>query len=109
QPREGPCPEAVSQSSGAATPACAEGNAAPDSFYPDSSRRAEYEGSVTLKAWVSATGCVQQASVYKSSGVAELDDAAMRWSQQARFRPAERDHQAAEGTLLFAVKFQLRN
>ena len=109
QPREAPCPEAVTQSSGTATPTFAAGNAAPDSFYPDSSRRAEYEGSVTVKAWVSATGCVQQASVYTSSGVAELDEAAMRWTQQARFRPAERDHQPADGSLLFAVKFQLRN
>jgi len=109
QPRDGPCPPAVSQTSGRDTPKIAEDNAPPESFYPDSSRRAEYEGSVTVKAWVSASGCAQQASVYTSSGVPELDDAAMRWTQQARFSPAERDHQAVDGTLLFAVRFQLHN
>jgi TonB family protein len=109
QPRDTPCPAPVTLTSGAPTPGIAAENAAPEAFYPDSSRRAGYEGSVTVKAWVSATGCAQQASVYTSSGVPELDEAALRWAQQARFRPAERDHQPVDGTLLFAVRFQLHD
>jgi outer membrane biosynthesis protein TonB len=45
--------------------------------------------------------------VVLSSGVAELDDAAIRWTQQAHFLPAEHDHKAVDGTMNFAVKFQL--
>jgi len=108
-PPDTPCPESVQQTSGGPSPGFAEGNAAPDSFYPDSSRRAEYEGSVTVKAAVSAAGCLQKASVYTSAGVPELDDAAIRWTQQARFRPAEVGHQAVDATLLFIVKFQMRD
>jgi len=108
-PRDTPCPEPVTQTSGGKGVGFAAGNAAPDSVYPDSSRRAEYEGSVTVKAWVSAAGCMLKASVYSSSGVTELDQAAIRWTEQARFRPAEHDHQAVDATILFVVKFQMRN
>lgn len=104
-----PCAEPVRQTSGGAWPGFAEGNAAPDSFYPDSSRRAEYEGSVSVTASVSAAGCLQKASVYTSSGVPELDEAAIRWTRQARFLPAEHDHQAVDATLRFVVKFKMRN
>lgn len=136
-PRDTPCPDPVPLAAGVTTPAgasaatpsaasataatatafttttrrpprFAENNQAPDSFYPDSSRRAEFEGSVTVRAWVSATGCMQKAAIYSSSGVPELDDAAMRWTQQARFHPAEEDHSPVDGTTNFIVKFQLR-
>jgi TonB family protein len=106
--RESPCPPAATRTSGGDKPGIAGGNAAPDSFYPDSSRRAEFEGSVTIQAWVSATGCMQQAAVYASSGVAELDDAAVRWTRQASFYPAEHDHQPIDAQLLFVIRFQMR-
>ena len=107
-PRDTPCPEAATPVAGADKAAFADGNATPDSFYPDSSRRAEFEGEVTVRAWVSATGCMQKATIYASSGVPDLDDAAIRWTQQARFRPAERDHHPVESQVKFVVKFQLR-
>jgi TonB family protein len=106
-PRDTSCPEAVEQTSGNDKPGFAEHNPSPDSFYPPSSRRAEFEGGVTVKAWVTASGCMQKAAVYSSSGVPELDEAAIRWTEQARFRPAERDHRAADGVLVFIVRFNL--
>jgi TonB family protein len=57
----------------------------------------------------SGTGCLQKAGIYTSSGVPELDDAAIRWAQQAHFLPAERDHQAVDGTLLFLIRFRMRD
>lgn len=107
-PRDTPCPEPAARTSGASYPAFASLNAPPDSFYPDSSRRAEYEGFVTIKAWVSSSGCLLKAAVYSSSGVAELDEAALRWTQQVQFFPAERDRQPVDGTMIFKVKFVLR-
>jgi TonB family protein len=106
--RETPCPEPVTQTSGKDLAAFASGNSPPDSFYPDSSRRAEYEGRVTVKAWISAAGCMQKATVYATSGVAELDEAAIRWTQQAEFLPAERDQKAVDGSMTFRVEFKLR-
>jgi TonB family protein len=107
--RDTPCPEPAPRTSGAEKPSLAAGNQAPDSFYPDSSRRAEFEGSVTMQAWVSSTGCMQKAGIYSSSGVVELDDAAVRWTQQAKFYPAEHDHQAVDADMLFVLRFQMRN
>ncbi len=106
-PSDTPCAPAVPRTSGKEHPAFAADNASPESFYPDSSRRAEYEGSVTVKAWVSAHGCAEKVAVYTSSGIAELDQAAIRWAQQAHFQPAERDHEAVDDTLTFVVKFVL--
>jgi TonB family protein len=105
--RPAPCAESVVRTSGADKPGLAQGNQAPESFYPAASRRTEFEGKVTIEAWVSANGCMQKAEVYTSSGVADLDDAAMRWTQQAKFLPAERDHQPVDGSLLFMIRFQL--
>jgi TonB family protein len=51
---------------------------------------------------------MQKAQIYTSSGVAELDEAAVRWTQQARFLPAQRDQQAIDGTMVFKVRFMLR-
>lgn len=107
--RDTPCPEPVTRTSGVDKPGLAEDNQAPDSFYPDASRQAEFEGSVTIQAWIAASGCMQKAEVYTSSGVPDLDDAAMRWAQQAKFTPAERDQQPVDGVLLFVVKFEMRD
>jgi TonB family protein len=107
QPREEACPLAVLHTSGRELPALAADNSAPNSFYPESSRHAQFEGMVTVQAWVTASGCMEKAAVYESSGVAELDQAAIRWTQQANFYPAERDHRAVDATLRFRIRFQL--
>jgi len=105
--REGPCPLSVILTSGRELPALTADNSAPNSFYPQTSWHARFEGMVTVEAWVSSSGCLDKAAVYESSGVPELDQAAMRWTQQANFYPAERDHRAVDGTLRIRIRFQL--
>ena len=107
QPRDTPCPETAAHTSGKAVPQIASDNAAPESLYPSTSRHAYFEGDVVVDASISAAGCMEKAAVYDSSGVAELDDAAIRWAQQAVFYPAERDHRPVDGMLRFRVRFQL--
>jgi TonB family protein len=107
QLREGPCPLGVIRTSGRELPALGADNSAPNSFYPGTSRHAQFEGMVTVEAWVSSSGCMEKAAVYESSGVPELDQAAIRWTEQATFYPAERDHRAVDGTLRVRIRFQL--
>jgi TonB family protein len=107
QPRTTPCPPAVTRTSGSGKPSIASDNQAPETFYPDAMRRGYFEGLVIIEASVSATGCAERAGVYQSSGVAALDDAALRWTEQAGFYPSERDHKAVDGVLQFGVKFQM--
>lgn len=108
QTRLGPCPSAAQGTAGGETPKLASGNRAPDSVYPDASRRASLEGEVIVRAKVDAAGCLQEAAVVQSSGVPDLDQAALSWTQQARFLPAEHDHKAVEGSFAFMVRFTLR-
>ena len=105
--RDSACPEPAAKTSGHEFPSLASGNSAASEFYPTDSRRAQFEGAVTVQAWVSATGCLEKAQVYASSGVAALDEAAIRWTQQAKFLPAESDHKPLAATMRFRVKFKL--
>jgi TonB family protein len=107
--RDTPCPAAVTRTSGSERPGIAAANAAPASFYPAASRRAQFEGQAVIEAWVSAGGCAERAEVYVSSGVPEIDAAAIAWTQQAKFYPAERDQHPVGGTLRFAVRFTLKD
>jgi TonB family protein len=52
---------------------------------------------------------MKNARVYQSSGVTALDEAALRWTESARFDPAEKDHAAVEGRERFRIKFQWRD
>jgi TonB family protein len=102
---EAPCQAAPVKTSGAATPKLAPGNVAPDQVYPPASKHTWFEGRVMLDATVAANGCPQRAAVYQSSGVDELDEAALRWALQAHYLPGERDHQPSDGVVRFIVKF----
>jgi TonB family protein len=86
--RDSACPEQAPKSSGHEFPSLAAGN-------------------VTVQAWVSATGCMEKAQIYASSGVDALDEAAIRWTQQAKFLPAESNHKPVDATMRFRVRFKL--
>jgi TonB family protein len=109
QVRDTPCPPAATRTSGTQSPSLAEGNEPPDSIYPAASRRASFEGVVLVRLWVSETGCPEQAGVAQSSGVADLDAAALAWALQAKFIPAARDGQAVASTPRLPIQFKLRN
>ena len=95
QTRQTPCQEPHPQTSGSAKPKLAVNNRALEEVYPASSKHALFEGRTVIDASVSANGCAEQAAVYQSSGVEELDDAALRWPLQA-LRGEVRAKRAAE-------------
>jgi TonB family protein len=105
QARDTPCPAAVTQTSGSDKPRPAAGS--PPSVYPPGSRAAYIEGVVVVHAAISAGGCMLHAAVFDSSGVSDLDAAALAWTQRANFSPGERDHQPVAGELNFRVNFKL--
>ncbi len=56
--------------------------------YPISSIRALEQGTTTLSLCVSEVGRVTSAKLVSSSGHATLDNAALKWVDNARFKPA---------------------
>jgi protein TonB len=56
--------------------------------YPLASIRAQEEGTTTLSLCVSEQGRVTSATLASSSGHATLDNAALKWVNNARFKPA---------------------
>jgi len=107
QTTEVPCQVEPAKTSGKELPKLAPDNAAPETVYPSVSRHSWFEGYVVVDASVSVKGCAEKAAVVRSSGVDELDDAALRWALQAHYLPGERDHLAVDGVLRFAVRFKL--
>lgn len=62
------------------------------SFYPESLRKKNISGSVTVHVLVSAEGMVAEASVTESSGYAEMDEAAVQIAYQCQYEPAENEY-----------------
>lgn len=80
-----------------------------DAFYPLESRRAFSEGVVTLRAFVDASGCVEQVQVLGATGDERLDAAAVRWALDgATFTPGLRDGVGLAMPTMFRVRFALR-
>lgn len=80
----------------------------PAPSYPESARRREQQGTVTLRVQVAADGSVTRVEVAESSGYPALDDAAVqsvrtRW----RFVPARRGGVAYESFVLVPIRFAL--
>ncbi len=80
-----------------AAPVSGSGSSAPSLIvnnkpaYPPASIRGQEEGVTTLSVCVSDSGRAQSVQVTESSGFARLDDAALNWMRNARFKPATMD------------------
>lgn len=76
--------------------------------YPIGARRRGEEGTVILDVTVAADGRAERITLVSSSGFPELDRAAERAAEQARFKPATRGRQpfasAARLTLIFRLR-----
>lgn len=74
--------------------------------YTAEARQLRIEGEVLLEAVLEATGTVRVLRVVRGLGHG-LDDEAMRAATQIHFKPASRDGQPADSTVVLHIIFQL--
>jgi len=82
---------------------------APDvaDYYPDSSRRAGETGRAMVKVCVNVGGKLDSAEVSTSSGVAALDQAAIKYAKAMKFKPATSEGKPVLSCSNLPVKFEL--
>jgi protein TonB len=76
-------------------------------IYPETARRAGWEGRVTVRVEVSADGLPMSVALQKSSGYGVLDQAALRAVKTWRFQPRTMGGVAMAGTVDVPVNFTL--
>jgi len=76
--------------------------------YPKGARQRGEQGEVTLEIRVDAEGDVSEAKVVVGSGFAELDEAAVRAVQKAKFRPAKSGDRGVASTARLKLEFKLK-
>ncbi len=76
--------------------------------YPQSSRMRGEEGDVVLSLHVTASGEVDRVEVVASSGFADLDEAAVKAAQKARFTPARSGSRRVDAHARLTLTFKLR-
>ncbi len=76
--------------------------------YPQSSRMRGEEGDVVLSLHVTASGDVDRVEVIASSGFADLDEAAVKAAQKARFTPARSGSRRVDAHARLTLTFRLR-
>jgi TonB family protein len=107
--RQGGCAQVAPRTSGRPVPVFGQSLRGPDDFYPAGPRRMGFEGLVLLKLSISDTGCLERVEVWKSSGVAELDKAAMQWAVEGgTYLPAEKDQKAVSSSINLPFRFALQ-
>ncbi len=107
--RTAPCPPPSQGKPGVARPSIDAGrSASTDDFYPTVAAREGFEGRVVMRATISAEGCARSAQVIVSTGDAEVDASATRWTLEgAVFHPAVIDGRPRESSVAFNVRFRL--
>lgn len=90
-PKPPETPPVVASGSNSVAPKLIVSNKPP---YPPQSIRAQEQGVTTISVCVNENGRTQSAQVSESSGYARLDEAALTWMKNARFRPAKVDGKA---------------
>jgi TonB family protein len=102
-----PCPAPVPPMKGRDRPALAPDFPSSEAFYPAGAKQNDVQGSVTVRAEISETGCIQKAEVKGTSGVAWLDESALELAMAGSYVPAAGPgDKPKEGILLFRVKFE---
>jgi len=76
-------------------------------LYPIGARRRGEAGQVMLDARVAADGRVEQVNILSTSGFAELDRAAQRSVEEARFTPARRQGVPVAARVTLTILFRL--
>jgi TonB family protein len=105
--KDEPCPAPVAPVKGRDKPALGADFPSSEAFYPPTAKLNDVEGAVTLRVSISETGCIQRAEIAGTSGVAELDDGALKLAMAGRYVPAAgAGDKGTAGTMLFRVKFE---
>jgi len=73
--------------------------------YPRLAEQAGLEGTVWVKALVSKDGTVKDAAVYRSSGMASLDEAAVKAAFKCRYKPAIQNGRPVAMWVTYSVEF----
>jgi protein TonB len=81
----------------------------PPPAYPLAARRRGIEGTVLVRAEISAGGECQRAELKKTSGHEMLDNAALEAVKKWRFVPAKRGSQAVVAWVEVPITFKLEN
>ncbi len=81
----------------------------PRPIYPFAARRLGVEGTVVLRVHVSAGGAPQQVQLFRSSGSALLDEAALKAVKGWTFVPAREGTTPISHWVEVPINFQLRN
>lgn len=105
--RQSACPAPAAATSGKEKPAINPVTSSLSAYYPDNIRRNMIEGAVVLSIKVNNAGCPTAFAIVGSSGLDALDEAALRWIENASYRPAEHLGKAVEATTRLLVNFQL--
>ncbi|MEJ0035532.1 MAG: energy transducer TonB [Gammaproteobacteria bacterium] len=102
-----PCPAAVPPVKGRDKPGLGTDFPSSETFYPPSAKQNDVEGAVTVRVAISETGCVTSAEVAGTSGVAELDEGALKLAMAGKYAPgAGAGDKPVAGSLTFRVKFE---
>ena len=73
--------------------------------YPNSARLRALSGTVTVKVTLDETGMLQAVSIYKSSGDADLDQAALDAAQKSTYAPEFENCRPVGGAFLVRMDF----
>ncbi|WP_051382813.1 energy transducer TonB [Gloeobacter kilaueensis] len=76
--------------------------------YPEIAQQNNWEGKVIVKAYINADGSVGEVQVVRSSGHAELDQAAIEAVKRTRFEPAHRGEEAVAAWVRVPITFSLQ-
>jgi len=101
-----PAPQAAPRQARIDAPPSPKRTIRPD--YPKGARQRGEQGAVVLEIHVDAEGAVHAAKVAVSSGFAELDEAAVRAAEKAKFRPAKSGGKSVASTARLKLDFKLR-
>lgn len=80
----------------------------PAPVYPPLSRRMGEQGKVLLRVQVDAEGTPQEVALYRSCGVARLDEAALAAVRRWQFQPARQAGQAVAASVIVPIDFKLK-
>lgn len=78
-----------------------------DRFYPAGARSREEQGLTLLRCTLEAIGRLSNCAVHRSSGSAELDQAAFRIAQEALYEPQRIDGKPVAITAILPVRWVL--